>query len=189
MSSWTIFTNHAQVLILLLEEHARKRQGRCGSRYGTPNVLSAVREGFVEARESVVRNGLPTRSVGNELATLRANAWITVDHTESDEGDLVAVRRLPEERGAASAAKHFRETARWRPSGEETLALHHTERSWRYYGSGRRRRPRPPLTASAVAVTGCLERSVDLEPDRFASAVSSERRSCHSGKPTPPGEG
>jgi GNAT superfamily N-acetyltransferase len=64
------------------------------------------------------------------------------------------------------------------------LARDDSQRAGRDARARRRRATCATLTARAVAVAGCLERLVDLELHRAASAVPGERRFSHGIQPT-----
>jgi hypothetical protein len=129
-----------------------------------------------EAREAIVRNGLPESGASDVHSTAGPNAGIAVKRSHPDEDDLGILRVLREQGGAAGATECLVVAIAGVPAAYIVLTAHNSKSSWfcpRGWGcccSG------SSLTALAVAVHGTQERGADLEAHRTTIATTSERQ-------------
>src|SRR5215216_1318930 len=145
--------------------------------------VPGARRALVVARESVVRDRLPGRGVGDELARGRPHGWIAVERAEADANLRRIVRVAAEQLAAALAAEELLEAAVRVPPGlHELLSLHHPQRAAVDPGVRRGRGAGAALAARAVTVARLLRRLRQLEANAAAQAASRHRWLGHAGE-------
>src|SRR4051794_333258 len=132
------------------------------------------------ARQPVVRDRLPRRGIGRELAVLRADPGVVVECPEAHADDLRVVRAPAPERRAAGRAERLREAMVGRgPHADELLTFGDAQRAGLDPGLHGRGRPAAALAARAVAVAGGDGRRGHLEADAAAEAAAGQRKLGH----------
>src|SRR2546421_10193141 len=122
--------------------------------------------------QTIVGDSLPGAGVVDELVIARPHAGIRVEDAEANAERLFLVRVPAPEGRAAARAECLREPACRLVLAHQLGALDELDGAGLDTRLGRGRRPRSALAASAVAVAGGTERTIDLGPDGSAHAAA-----------------